>query len=121
MVKKIYTDDEQKQQQFLKEQKFLKSIEYKTKKMNRLNIKINKCDLPTLKIIYDYLIKNKIMCFNDGDIVKFDTLELTNENIRMLNKIITDNYKFKVVKVVKARKSIPVKNYNMELILFDDI
>ena len=91
MVKRIYTEEEQKQQQFLKEQKILKSIEYKTKKINSLNIKLNKCDLPTLKIIYAYLIKNKIMFFNDedtenGDIIKFDMMDLRNENIRILSK-----------------------------------
>ena len=134
MVKRIYTEDEQKQkqilkeqQQFLKEQKILKSIEYKTKKMNSLNNKMNKCDLPTLKLIYAYLIKNKIMFFNDEtesggdivkfDIVKFDMMDLTNEHIRILNKIIKDNFK---IKVIKAPKSLPDINYNNELILFDD-
>ena len=125
MVKRIYTEEEQQQQQFLKEQKILKSIEYKTKKINSLNIKLNKCDLPTLKKIYAYLIENKIMFFNDdtesgGDVVKFDMMDLKDENIRILNKIIKDNYKIKVVKAVKVPKSLPVKNYNYELILFDD-
>ena len=72
-----------------------------------------------------YLIENKIMFFNDdtesgGDVVKFDMMDLKDENIRILNKIIKDNYKIKVVKAVKVPKSLPVKNYNYELILFDD-
>ena len=132
MVKRIYTDEEQKQKQFLKEQQQflkkqqqLKQQEYKTKKIISLNIKLNKCDLPTLKKIYAYLIENKIMFFNDdtesgGDIVKFDMMDLTNENIRILNKIIKDNFIIKVVKAVKVPKSLPDINYNNELILFDD-
>jgi hypothetical protein len=121
MVKRILTDEEQTQKQFLKKQQQLKQQEYKTKKINSLNIKLNKCDLPTLKKIYAYLIENKIMFFNDdiesgGDVVKFDMMELTNENIRILNKIIKDNF---IIKVVKA-PSLPDINYNNELILFDD-
>ena len=121
MVKRILTDEEQTQKQFLKKQQQLKQQEYKTKKINSLNIKLNKCDLPTLKKIYAYLIENKIMFFNDdiesgGDVVKFDMMDLTTENIRILNKIIKDNF---IIKVVKA-PSLPDINYNNELILFDD-
>jgi hypothetical protein len=124
MVKKqILTKEQQTQRQILKEQRFLKSENYKNKKLVSLSQKINKCHLPTIKLIYDYLIKARIDFYNedneenDDNIIKFDMQQLNNTHIKDINTIIKNN---KHINIKTKSEKKPEKNYNYELILFDD-
>jgi hypothetical protein len=144
--KKILTEEQQQlkkqkkeEQQQKKEDQEIKNAIYKHKKLISLNKKMSLCDISTLKLIYAYLIKEKIMFYNDdnndddtesGDIVKFDMMGMSNENIKIVNAIIKDNFKpvIKTTKITnkpvnkatKKQKIKPVINYNNELILFND-
>lgn len=139
MVKKqILTKEQQTQKDFLKEQQilkkeqqFLKSENYKNKKLDSLSKKINLSNLPTIKLIYDYLIKARIDFYNDDDddnknnIVKFEMQQLNNKHIKDINAIIKENNKHiniktKSTKTEKKPEKKPEKNYNEALILFDD-
>ena len=94
--KQILTEEQQilkEEQQILKKEQLLKSENYKNKKLASLNEKINKCHLPAIKLIYDYLIKSRIEFYNDENdgITKFELQQLNNNHIKDINAIIKNN------------------------------
>jgi hypothetical protein len=130
MVKKqILTEEQQQQKQQKKEEQILKSQNFKLKKLSSLSDKINKCHLPTIKLIYAYFIKEKINFYNDDDdnknIIYFEMEQLNNNHIKEINDIIKlnnkhNNIKKESKKIETKKQKMPDKNYNNELILFND-
>jgi len=115
MVKRILTEEEQ----ILKDKKAEKSKIYRDKKLSSLCDKFNKCNNSTMLLIYHYLNNHKIPFYNDDDNENeiFEMEDLTNKHIKEINAIIKKHIN---IKPSKSSKSIPVKNYNYELVLFDD-
>lgn len=105
------------EQQILKDEKAEKSKIYRNKKLISLGEKFNKCNNSTMLLIYNYLNNEKIPLYNNDDkddIEVFNMEDLKNKHIKDINAIIKKYIN------IKATKSVPVKNYNNELILFDD-
>ena len=82
-----------------------------------------------IKLIYAYFIKEKINFYNDDDdnknIIYFEMEQLNNNHIKEINDIIKlnnkhNNIKKESKKIETKKQKMPDKNYNNELILFND-